>query len=51
MLVKMFSLKCQLSELKVIGDGISLCYQTVMELNELDYLLSKLIGNECNLEC
>jgi hypothetical protein len=25
-LVKMFSLKCQLSELKVIGDGISVCY-------------------------
>jgi hypothetical protein len=50
MLIKMFSLKCQLSELNVIGDGISLCYQTVIELNELDYLLSKLIGNECNLE-
>jgi hypothetical protein len=52
MLVKFFSLiQCQLSELKVIGDGISLCYQTVMESNELNDLLSKLIGNEHNLEC
>jgi hypothetical protein len=29
--------KCKLSELKVIGDGINLCYQTVMELNELKF--------------
>lgn len=46
----MFSIKCQLSELKVIRNGISFSYQTVMELNELHDVLSKLIGNEQNLE-